>query len=386
MPIANVTNARFKQHALYLKKDAYERLGITEGDIAIRIGDSAAVAFMGRLKPLSQGRQGYLVCHQLYVQLHPAMPDLPLQLGDQVEYETGKGWLRVAEVCRAETRVLPAEDLPQADAELVVREAVEGELLPAYLSANRARIVELGPQNLPEWSDNYNGWNNPILQRLYEKFPERTLNRDDVASIFRDWEDPALALVAMAVWGLIKPGDLRRMLTHTEPELVEKLSGIRELVRAGKLRDAFVQCSDGGTFKIRGIATSYFTKIFFFLGLSDPDVKQKPLVLDKWTKNAYFLLRLQQTGMETVDQQFRIPSLKKFIEDDQEIWLRGGVARQASTYADYVHRMNAWAREIGVTPGKLEQFVFGVSRRDDSSLANPRVEILREISRYLAPA
>jgi hypothetical protein len=388
MAVANITAARFQQHGIYLVAHAYQGLGVAEGLIEIRLGNENAAGFEGWLTPVNAENQGFVVCHELYTEGHDVFPELPLRLRDQVDYETGPGWLQVNAIIRGNNGApppgpvtVPAPAPPQPDGD-----ADHNPDLPAYLAANQERIRELGPQMLPEWSEDYNGWNEQPLRRLYHRFPDQTLSRNEVTTLFQEWEDPALALAAMAIWGWIKLVDLRRMLALDEDELVAKMNAIRDLVTNGDLENAFITCSAGGANKIAGIGTSYFTKIFFFLGQTNPDIALKPLVLDKWTKNAYFFLLQQQDGRDAAAQQFRVPSLDDFIAGNQQMQLCGGVPRQTEAYVAFVERMNEWAEHIGVAPDMLEQFVFGIDRRVDATAANPRVEILALIRAALAHA
>jgi hypothetical protein len=55
--------------------------------------------------------------------------------------------------------------------------------------------------------------------------------------------------------------------------------------------------------RINGIGPSYFTKLFFFVGQSDDEIKIKPLILDKWTINAFGAMLLQ-LGQRNLFNQF----------------------------------------------------------------------------------
>jgi hypothetical protein len=169
------------------------------------------------------------------------------------------------------------------------------------------------------------------------------------------------------------------------------MKGIRKLVLAGQFHQAFVDCSTGGRLKLNGVGHAFFTKIFFFLGQASGRLTTKPLIFDRWTQNAFFLLLSQTAGTAASNRYFRMSSHSKFMKAEA-IALRGNVSNMANAYTDYVNRMNDWAGRIPVQPGQatvpaaqLEQFVFGESRRTNKSPTNPRVEIFKLIASLLPP-
>lgn len=224
-----------------------------------------------------------------------------------------------------------------------------------------------------------------VMKKFCERYPE-AISRQDVISMFRE-QDIYLASVSAMIWGGInatrtrKAGDLGstdlgRFLEEPAEKVVRCLHRIRELCRQSRFAEAFIACSEIGEFKLSGIGYAYYTKLFYFLGQADPEIKLKPLILDKWTTNA-FLVLLKVEGELDVDDFGRL-YLPVTPNKPGSSALRGGVKRKADTYSLFVKKMDLWASSVGITASQLEQFLFGHrlqrnNARDSSS--NPRVHI-----------
>ena len=250
--------------------------------------------------------------------------------------------------------------------------------LPPYLKERGKRISVLADQKLPAIGKDYLKWEQRQMNRLYEAFPKETIQRADLITLYADWKDPVLAAVATFVWGYIdtkKDNRLQKVLAVDETVLCERLNFIRGLVKDGKLEEAFLSCCRSGKNCIPSVGMSFFTKLFFFVGAADTKVKPKPLILDRWTTNAFFALRGQSKGTSDIRNLFTIPS-NKTLSKYKAVTLKSDECSQAKAYVEYVTLMNDWARQLEVTPEKLEQFVFGTDLRRDKSSTNPRNELL----------
>lgn len=258
--------------------------------------------------------------------------------------------------------------------------------VPPYLKDRAARISGLNAQALPQLGKAYLGWKQPQMQRLYGAFPSNSIQRADLVKLYTEWKDPVLAAVATFVWGYIdttKHERLQQVLDVDESDLLARLNRVRDLVRSGKLEDAFLSCCGRGKNCIPGVGMSFFTKIFFFVGVADTKVTPKPLILDRWTTNAFFALRAQAKDSADMRTLFTIPS-SKALTRYKTIALKNDEVVQSKAYVEYVTLMNDWAAQIEVAPEKLEQFVFGTDLRRDKSSSNPRNELLA-IIRTLIP-
>jgi hypothetical protein len=394
--IAQITPARFRARTFYVATAAYRHL--QDGPIELRLGPMGNTTFLGTLRPCNHSKQGFITCPDLYTRTSPALPHLPLQLADQLEYDVAGNGIRILAIQRT-TTTLPVINKPivppqAAGNHLVLGAAtppnVSGKL-PTYLKQSALRIQQLREQTLPARSSAYHGFSHPVMRRLYKQFPGLNIQRSDVTALYQQWSDPELALIASMIWGGINatrpkknngPSDLAALLSHLPSDLVRRMNHIRKLVLAGRLAQAFIDCSAGGAAKLKGVGSAYFTKVLFFLGEATDGMKPTPLVFDKWTQNAFFLLLSQSEGIQAAARWFKLPSRSKFAET-KAILLLSGVSIQASAYLEYVNHMTSWAHNLDVPPGQLEQFVFGEDRRANPSQQNPRTEILNLIAPLL---
>jgi hypothetical protein len=255
--------------------------------------------------------------------------------------------------------------------------------LPPYLWERRATIRNLGRHTLPRWGSSYKGFRQGVMVRLGKKFQNRTITREQLIKMFTLWKDPVLCLIAAMVWGSIKPKHLRSLLRMGEKPLLRKMNALRLLVRSGELEQAFDACQAGGPLKLRGVGLSFFTKLFFFIGQEPPVLQPIPLIFDKWTTHAFCVLGAQVCVSPRWKEIFNLKPLYK-PKPDAVLLKRSTDSR---IYRIYVAWMNHWATLLGTSPGKLEQFVFGVSRktRAGKAASNPRNELI-ELGRQLFPS
>ena len=256
-------------------------------------------------------------------------------------------------------------------------------LVPSYLAEKRALILQLGPQQLGPWISDYDSLNNnayPLVQRVYSRFPNKTLNRSDLIDLWRG-NDLGLACVATMMWGLIdsKKGHLQFLLRMGDQVIEERLKAICNSIRRGAISTAFRRAEN--SHKLDGVAHAFHTKILHFFALSLPLNERPiltPLIFDKWTKNAFFAL-LTQIEPDTVSVYFSPQPWDKVKKDG--VLIRTGEKR-VNAYMAYLEYMNYWAEQLGVPPEQLEQFVFGHSRKGNKAPDNPRVELLKIIEDY----
>jgi hypothetical protein len=253
----------------------------------------------------------------------------------------------------------------------------ESIIAPRYLIAKKSLIKGIVVQDLGNYSDGYRGSKHPSLEFLYKKFPIK-ITREDLVLLYTEWDDPSVAFYATMVWGMIDVHKKNRFSLIQKIDS-KKLSKIMESIKTniskGQYLDAFLSCFKGGSNFIEGVGPSYFTKLFFFMGQADQYLNIKPLIMDKWTVNAYFSLKCETEGLDSISRSFSIPSLKSFLKY-KTVPIRYESDIQAKTYLDYITKMNSWANRIGVPSEKLEQFVFGIDLRKDKTPSNPRLELL----------
>jgi len=245
--------------------------------------------------------------------------------------------------------------------------------LPDYLRSNRHRIVALGEQVLPPWSKGYDAFQEPVMQRLCYAFPTRCISRADVVALFESWHDPVLCLVSALVWGGIRFGHLKQLLGMGEPNLRARMEALRPLVRSRALEVAYNSCSTNGRLKFNGVGPAFFTKLFYFMGQVPPVLAPAPLILDKWTSNAFRALGRQVCPSPTWDKWFDASPLNT---GNPAGWRQP--YPNADIYRLYVAWFNHWAQLLGTSASRLEQFVFGWNRKSGKAQwSNPRNQILK---------
>jgi len=242
--------------------------------------------------------------------------------------------------------------------------------LPAYLKENTERIRHFQDKSF-KWSKTYDKFQDyPIVKELYDRFPNRILCRADIVKLVEN-NNILLSLIAAMIWGGISTGGITgdnftRLLEMSDNQLEEIVIKAKRYVSNGEIKKAFIFLETDG--KIRGVGHAFHTKILFFLGQAIPHILSKPLIFDRWTKNA-FCVFLYQTGQKELANEFY---LKKFTDGKVEI----KQGKLPDAYEVYVKSMNAWATQLSVKPSKLEEFVFGDDRRINRQKNNPRVELL----------
>ena len=260
--------------------------------------------------------------------------------------------------------------------------------IPDYLIKNRQRIEDLPIQDLGTWNASYDNEafdEFKIIRTLREQFPSKIIRRADIVNLFRN-NQKYLGFVSSMVWGFInasrpriKGGDrkttnLYRALSHEQNKVEDAMKFAEEKFEKSDYRSPFEIMMSGKKYKIPGVDYRYYTKIFFFLGQAKDSIATKPLIFDKWTTNAFYAL-LSQSHPDDVQKYFR------GVKDGNpgEAVVRSG-KKLIHAYERFIKEMNQWAKEIDVSPDKLEQFVFGHDLRKEYINTNPRIELWEIIS------
>lgn len=250
--------------------------------------------------------------------------------------------------------------------------------VPAYLGRNRNKIQALREQGAFRWSDAFERIDHKKMRKLKSLFPDREIRRNDLRRLFSEWNDPELAFLATMVWGGIDTSKRQRfqgLLGMPSALLNKKLESLKDLVNRGLHQVAFLSCCKAGANYLPNVGPSYFTKVLFFLGESSKSSGPKPLILDKWTVNAFCALGCESLGSETMRNFFTKPSRRSFRRYNF-ISLRPADHVRSSAYTLYNSLMEDWARNLDVSASRLEQFVFGNDLRKDKSPTNPRLVFL----------
>lgn len=385
--VAHITAARFAGKFFYVA--APSRHLLQAGPVSITFQNGPA--FRATFRPWGGKTCLAIECPDLFTS-NCASKDLPLRLGDILEYEVrSRRAVHILRV-RRHTSSIPQHSIaaaPQTSGRSKHRMPSESKVpssasgltfrrlppVPEYLTTRLPKIRQLGQQNLPPWRSDYDQLKHPLVEKLLKRFRKRVVTRANLIQLYTSWRDPAFCLIATMVWGGITIKNLKRLLGHSEDRLTEVMNGIKSLIRSGHLDDAFNACSRGGWLKLSGVDVSFFTKIFFFIGQTGPVIQPAPLIFDKWTMNAMFALARQACPQVSWLVYF---TPAKNRAKPTEFTMIAKPKHLPQIYLLYVAWMNNWAIQIDVPVAKLEQFIFGDSRKSRTGklTTNPRNELL----------
>ncbi|MBI9102381.1 MAG: hypothetical protein JEY99_08210 [Spirochaetales bacterium] len=257
--------------------------------------------------------------------------------------------------------------------------------IPEYLERNIERILTKEEQNLPAWVSTYDGAlyaDFEVMKRLKNHFPKKVISRQALINLYRS-DDKYLAFVASMVWGFINgsrplPGhkgdkrttNLYRMLSHPAEEVEKAMRVVVPYFQKGDFMTPYTLLDNDGPFKIQGVGPAYFTKMFFFAGqaASDKAVPIKPLIFDNWTTNAFFAL-YGQSNPDGLKEWFTFSKNKS-----SSLPFSTNPKKGKELYQLYVTSMNCWAESLGIRADKLEEFVFGYSKKPVRE-NNPRLKL-----------
>lgn len=407
---SNITLARVNARWFYLNKKA--RIYLEAGRTKVHLAGYPGNPFHATVKPEGTIPNIAVHCPPLF---DSETPPLPLRNGDTLIFEIRAGEVYILQIKRGRTEMLTSKPLGESTPCLGNEESEEGPdqpenrnppplpnqnlpeqpkawdgnlpegmtndclslhrfpPLPYYLCSNRHRILALGGQALPPWSTGYDAFQEPAMQRLRYAFPTRCISRAELVALFHAWQDPVLCLVAAMVWGGIRLKHLNLLLLMGEPALRARMEALRPLVRSAAFEVAFKDCSTGGRLKFDGVGPAFFTKLFYFIGQVPPILNPAPLILDKWTANAFLVLGRQICQSNRWLEWFDTAPLCK---GKPTMW--HSPFPDAEVYRLYVAWFNHWAQLLGAPVSQLEQFVFGWDRRGgENQWWNPRNQLIK---------
>jgi hypothetical protein len=266
--------------------------------------------------------------------------------------------------------------------------ALQTSELPTFLFLNKERITNQPDQFINLASEKYNNAKYKefeIIIDFFNTFPkwkESPIQRNDVIALFKK-NKKYLGFISAMIWGGInssrpkekgnfKTIDFYRLLSVERYEIENIIQNVEEYLIKGQIKECFLYLKKDG--KIKGIDYPYFTKLMYFIGQANNKIKIKPLIFDKWTSNAYMALLINSNNIIKLNKFYtgRIDNEKKLV----------GIKNQLQdVYYDYVLDMQKWSSQIGITPSKLEEFIFGTSLKIDKSKTNPRNELWQIITK-----
>jgi hypothetical protein len=255
---------------------------------------------------------------------------------------------------------------------------------------NTPQFLRERREEISSWSFEYTDWDNkycnrkdhPVIADLIRELEidcgedkkgsnKYKITKSKCIELYRNDETLYKGIILSMLWGGISEGrgHLGRLLGFDKEKLREIVKATRDLLFNEEYSRAFHNFKKNN--KIPGVDTSYFTKIFYFLALSDERFEQQgkmvPLIFDKWTMNAYATLLMQVDRITEVE--IRSMKINWNLRSPGEIKFKD----EASAYDSYVKDMNNWAKSIDVTPRRLEEYLFGLPRYTNDK--NPRRQL-----------
>ncbi|MCF8326378.1 MAG: hypothetical protein K9I84_15580 [Leadbetterella sp.] len=277
---------------------------------------------------------------------------------------------------------------PQLNSTLKVSEG-KNKPLPNYLINNGLRILNAPPQNINLITKKYSHekfMDFPVMKEFYKTFPDlksKTIQRKDVSELFRK-KKYYLGFITAMIWGGINASrprkknefetiDFYKVLRQDEKKVLKIINKAKALLVDGEYEKCFQFLSDKG--KIEGLGHAYFTKLMYFLSYTEKRIKLKPLIFDKWTSNAYLALLIDTEQFDKIKQFYTGRIDKK----NMTVSLRRNVS---TTYLSFIIDMDNWASELGINSSRLEEFIFGMSLKDNKVGSNPRKQLWKIILNY----
>jgi hypothetical protein len=261
--------------------------------------------------------------------------------------------------------------------------------LPHYLKINKPLIIVKPDQIINLIKKNYfqgQYLEFPVIHEIKNRFPRilsKSIQREDVLKIFAE-KKYYLGFITAMLWGGINATrpkeknkqetiDLYILLKEDQKKIETIIEQVKKYIQKNELEKCFNYLSKDG--KIKGIGSAYFTKLMYFIGQSEEKVKIKPLILDKWTSNAYLSLLIDSLQKEKIKSYYT----GKINEKDKSVSLR---IDKSGLYKSFVEDMNKWAILLNISASKLEEFIFGISLKENKSNNNPRIQLWKIITDY----
>lgn len=229
------------------------------------------------------------------------------------------------------------------------------------------------------------------FQDIANSLWNKKITRKTVRDLINNPETLYKGFVAAMLWGGL--GSDGKSFSHLESvaseakksDIITKLGRVKELLENNDVREAFGSMCPKQTNKIEGIDVSYFTKLLFFM-CSDSEPKGKcPLIYDNWGWHIHAALLINK-GEEELDKLFKFFNISVQVKKKDNhyilhphVVLSDSLNRRKEAYENYIDMMYEQSKSLSDTlsPGNLEQFLFGKSRRDDASADNPRNVLLQ---------
>ena len=229
--------------------------------------------------------------------------------------------------------------------------------------------TQQGKFYLGKYLNSSNFLNTPLIQSFKTTLNNNyQIGRTDVVNYYNNaHSNNAHKIILTMLWGGITFNNFKKALSDISANangIFTELDKIGKLTNFNQLQTIFQEL-ESGNLKIKGVSTSFFTKIFQFYGMSKGWSKC-PLIWDKWTQNAHIAILVSQNKLPRIKQCYK--SVKKDPKNNQPSILP---KKDFSAYKMFLEDMESCANDHSKTMVNLEESVFGWAR-DFNNLNNPR--------------
>lgn len=167
-------------------------------------------------------------------------------------------------------------------------------------------------------------------------------------------EDVYTGFIATLMWGWYHKGNTRRyldtVLSVDKDKIERSLAKVDKLLSENRIQEAFLALESGDC-HIKGIGTSFLTKIMYFLG-KDKSLPEQPLIYDNVMRWVHTALLIED---KSVDEKEYYTLQKDSLHRSK---------KDVELYMDYVKRMNQISKSHDIAPDQLEAFLFRKDSRD----------------------
>lgn len=226
--------------------------------------------------------------------------------------------------------------------------------------------------------------NEKAYKNIIDDIWDIKLTRSIIFDYFHKDKDLYKGYIASLLWGGlgsdgISRNNLQRAFAYTKADILQILARVNELLNQNKIAEAFKSMLPNGNNKINGLGISYFTKLLFFLYPNNSDQKTRPIIFDKWGWHIHATILMESNRIEDAFSFYKITLEAKWsrrILLIPSIFLKDNSKKvnNASVYLDYI---NCLSKLSNGKPGRLEEFLFGQSRKINKAEDNPRNVLLR---------
>ena len=197
---------------------------------------------------------------------------------------------------------------------------------------------------------------------------DNELDREAVSKCYK--EDFYTGFIATLMWGGYHKENTRSYLDtvlSVDKDNIEKiLTKVDKLLSENRIQDAFLALESGDC-HIKGIGTSFLTKIMYFLG-KGKSLPEQPLIFDSIQTRTHAALLIDDRSVSV--KEYYAPSLR-------------GLKKPVELYMDYIQRVNQISKNYKLEADRLEAFLFGSDIRRKKDAENPRLITRDFVKRYI---